>query len=389
MPLQVATLADIREGRVTDVYFARTVEILRAKRMDRHVRAEFICKKLPRGWPWAVFAGLEECAAVLEGASLDVRAMPEGTPFRPFEPVLEVSGPYLAFGVLETALLGLMCQASGIATAAARCKLLAGDRTVLSFGARRLHPVIAPMIERNAFIGGCDGVSVMASAELIDADPTGTMPHALILQFGDTVEAVRAFDEVIPPAVPRVALIDTFQDEKFEAIRVAEALGERLHGVRLDTPASRRGNFRQLVEEVRWELDIRGFRHVRIFVSGGIGEDEVRELRDVVDGFGIGTHIADAPIVDFAMDLVEVDGQPVAKRGKWSGRKQVWRCEACGADAILPLDADGASCSCGGARSSLLAPCIEGGRLVAPLPRPRELRAATLRRAAALGLETG
>ncbi len=243
------------------------------------------------------------------------------------------------------------------------------------------------MIERNAFIGGCDGVSVIESAELIDADPTGTMPHALILQFGDTVEAVRAFDEVITPGVPRVALIDTFQDEKFEAIRVAEALGERLYGVRLDTPASRRGNFRQLLEEVRWELDLRGYRHVRLYVSGGIGEDDVRELRDLVDGFGIGTHIADAPIVDFAMDIVEVDGAPVAKRGKWSGRKQVWRCASCREDAILPLGEEGDRCGCGGTRAPLLEPFVEAGRLVAPLPRPRELRERTLRQVRELGLD--
>ncbi len=387
MPLHVATLDDIRAGRVTDVYFARTAQILQAKGMNRHVRAEFFCKKLPHDWPWAVLAGLEECAHVLEGVPVDVRAMPEGTPFRPFEPVLEISGPYLAFGVLETALLGLLCQASGVATAAARCKLLAGERIVLSFGARRLHPVIAPMIERNAFIGGCDGVSVIESAELIDADPTGTMPHALILQFGDTVEAVRAFDEVIAPSVPRVALIDTFQDEKFEAIRVAEALGERLYGVRLDTPASRRGNFRQLLEEVRWELDLRGFKHVRLFVSGGIGEEDVRALRDLVDGFGIGTHIADAPIVDFAMDIMEIDGTAIAKRGKWSGRKQVWRCAACHEDAILPLGEDGTHCGCGGARSPLLQPFIERGRLTASLPHPRALRERTLRQVRELGLE--
>lgn len=387
MPLHVATLDDIRAGRVTDVYFARTAQILNAKGMNRHVRAEFICKKLPRDWPWAVLAGLEECVEVLQGLPVDVRAMPEGTPFRPFEPVLEISGPYLAFGVLETALLGFLCQASGVATAAARCKLLAGDRIVLSFGARRLHPVIAPMIERNAFIGGCDGVSVIESAELIDADPTGTMPHALILQFGDTVEAVRAFDEVVAPEVPRVALIDTFQDEKFEAVRVAEALRDRLHGVRLDTPASRRGNFRQLLEEVRWELDLRGYHHVRLYVSGGIGEEDVRALRDIVDGFGIGTQIADAPIVDFAMDLMEIDGVPVGKRGKWSGRKQVWRCGACHRDAILPLGAGGACCECGGPRSPLLEPFIEGGRLVSALPRPRELRDRTLRQVRELGLD--
>ena len=93
----------------------------------------------------------------------------------------------------------------------------------------------------NAFIGGCDGVAVTKSADLIDADPMGTIPHSLVLMVGDTVEALQAFNEVIDPKVRRVALIDTLQDEKFEAIRVAEALGEDLYAVRLDTPSSRRG----------------------------------------------------------------------------------------------------------------------------------------------------
>src|SRR3989475_8950345 len=82
-----------------------------------------------------------------------------------------------------------------------------------------MHPALAPMIERNAFVGGCDGVAVTKSAELIDADPTGTIPHSLVLMIGDTVEALKAFHDVIDPKVRRVALIDTLQDEKFEAIR--------------------------------------------------------------------------------------------------------------------------------------------------------------------------
>jgi len=325
---------------------------------------------------------------VLDGVPVDVRAMPEGTVFRPFEPVLEVEGPYLAFGRLETALLGLVCQASGVATeAAARCRILAGDRTLLSFGARRLHPSIAPMVERAAYVGGCDGVAVVASADLIGREPAGTMPHALVLLFGDTVEAVRAYDEVVPGSVPRIALIDTLQDEKFEAVRVAEALGPALSGVRLDTPASRRGDFRQIIEEVRWELDMRGYRGVRIYVSGGLNEKSIARLRDVVDGFGVGTEISDAPVVDFAMDIVEVEGQPLAKRGKWSGAKQVWRCERCASDIMLPLSANPQACGCGGSRAPLLLPLMRDGSLVDGLPSPADLRERVLRQLPAFPID--
>lgn len=386
MPLHTASFDEIRAGETTDVYFERTRRVLEAQGRNPRLRAEFVAKTLPRDWPWALLAGIEECVAVLDGRDVTVRAMAEGTVFRPLQPVLEIEGPYLEFGLLETAVLGLICQASGIATAAARCKKLAGERLVLSFGARRLHPAVSPMIERAAYIGGCDGVSSLAAADLIQHDPTGTIPHALILILGDTVEAARAFDRVVEPGVPRVALIDTFQDEKFEALRVAEALGEALDGVRLDTPGSRRGNFLELLREVRWELDLRGYRHVRLYVSGGIGEEEIQQLVSVADGFGVGGAIAAAPIVDFSMDIVEIEGRPLAKRGKWSGAKQVWRCPQCGVDALRPLAEDGSACSCGGRRQPLLQPLLTGGGLAAQLPSPETIRDQVLRQLANLEL---
>src|SRR4030066_1142827 len=218
--LFTADFDDIRSGRITDVYFERTIKILKAKGIDKWVKAEFIAKSLPDDGEWGVFAGLEECSRLFEGMKINVRSMPEGTVFRAYHPVLEIEGMYTDFGIYETAILGFLCQSSGIATKAARCKKAAGDRGVISFGARRIHPAIAPMVERNAFIGGCDGVAVVKDAELIHEEPSGTMPHALVLLIGDTVEATKAFDEVIDPKVKRVSLIDTFNDEKIEAIRV-------------------------------------------------------------------------------------------------------------------------------------------------------------------------
>src|SRR5256712_5292876 len=324
-----ASDADIKGGEVSDVYFHRTVEILNARGDRKHVKAEVYLKSLPEDWHWGVLAGIEEAARLLEGIQIDVKAMDEGTVFEPYQPVLTLEGVYVDWAQYETALLGLLCQASGIATKAARCKKAAGDRQVISFGARRMHPALAPMIERNAFVGGCDGVAVTKAAELIEADPMGTIPHSLVLMIGDTVEALRAFDAVVDPKVRRVALIDTLQDEKFEAIRVAEALGKDLYAVRLDTPSSRRGAFFRILQEVRWELDLRGFEHVKLIASGGVDEYEILTLNPVADAYGVGTSIASAPVLNFALDIMEIEGRPMAKRGKWSGAKDVLRCRAC------------------------------------------------------------
>jgi len=379
--MHLATEAQIKQGQVTDIYFLRTRQILQARRIHKTVVAEFVAKQLPAGYAFGVFAGLEETVELLLTIpGIEVEAMDEGTCFGPHQPVMAIRGRYLNFGLFETALLGLLCQASGIATRAARCRQAAGDRLVLSFGARRVHPAIAPMVERAAYLGGCDGVSVTESAKLLGLEATGTIPHALVLLMGDAASAVKAFDAVIPKSVRRVALIDTIGDEKFEAIACAEALGKKLFGVRLDTPASRRGDFAQLLREVRWELDLRGHAGVKLLVSGGIDEESIRALNSVCDGYGVGTALSNAPVIDLAMDLVEIEGRPMAKRGKPSGRKRVWRCPSCQTTLVMPRGRrPQATCRCRKSYKPLLAPLVRNGRLLRALPSPQAIRQRVLR----------
>jgi nicotinate phosphoribosyltransferase len=366
---------EILAGRITDVYFERALAILKAKNVNPVVKAEFIAKTLPKNWPWALLTGLGEAMELMQHLKIKVRAMREGTVFHSYEPVMEIEGRYQDFCVYETALLGFLCQASGISTRAARMKKLAGERLVMSFGARRMHPVLAPMIERNAFVGGCDGVAVVKSGEVIGEDPMGTMPHALVLCMGSTIEAVKAYDEVLAPGLKRVALIDTFQDEKFEVLNVAQAMGERLYAVRFDTPGSRRGDFYRILEEARWELDLRGLGQVKFFVSGGITEEDIPVLNPVVHGYGIGSSISNAPIVDFSMDIVEIDGKPMAKRGKWSGSKRVLACARCGQRKIAPNNGDEeGSCACGGVFNDLLVPALDNGRALIETETPVRIR---------------
>ncbi|HXY54276.1 MAG TPA: nicotinate phosphoribosyltransferase [Nitrospirota bacterium] len=370
---------DILNGKITDVYFDRALKILKARNINPMVKAEFIAKNLPNNWPWALYTGVGEAMELMQHLKVKVRTMREGSVFYPFEPVMEIEGRYQDFCVYETAILGLICQASGVSTRASRMKKLAGDRLIMSFGARRMHPILAPMIERNAYVGGCDGVAVVKSGEVIGEDPMGTMPHALILCLGSTVEAIKAYDEVLDPKLKRVALIDTFQDEKFEVLNVAEALGKRLYAVRFDTPGSRRGNFYRILEEARWELELRGQGHVKFFVSGGINEEDIPILNPVVHGYGIGTAISNAPVVDFAMDIVEVDGKPFAKRGKWSGSKRVIVCARCGERKIVPNNGgENASCSCGGVENDILVPALDNGKQLIAQQTPTRIREAVL-----------
>ncbi len=374
---------EIKQGKTTDIYFVRTKQILEAKGMSKiHVLAEVTPGKLPDGWKWGILTGVEEVAHLFDGCPVNVYSMPEGSVFYHQdyrgirEPVMLIEGPYGEFCILETPLLGLVCQASGVATKAARIRKVAGDKLVVAFGIRRMHPAISPMLDRAAYIGGFDGVSSLKGAELIGAKPMGTMPHALIIAMGDQVRAWKAFDEVMPPDVPRVCIADTYLDEKVESLMAAEALGDRLVAVRLDTPRSRKGDFAEIVREVRWELDVRGYRHVKIFVSGGLDEKWVKILKEAgAEAFGVGTSVSNAPTVDFAMDIVEIDGKPVAKRGKLGGRKRVWRCPNCLVDIVQPYSAPKPRCpKCGGDVEDMLKPLIMDGEIVAKLPKPSEIR---------------
>ena len=134
----------------------------------------------------------------------------------------------------------MLAQSTGWATAARECVEAAAPEPVISFGARHVHPDVTDTLDYAAIVGGCVGASTPAGARLAGLRPTGTMPHSLVLIFGDTVRAAEAFDRHLDPDVPRIVLVDTFRDEAEEALRVAHALGDRLYGVRLDTPVRAR-----------------------------------------------------------------------------------------------------------------------------------------------------
>ncbi|MEM1695747.1 MAG: nicotinate phosphoribosyltransferase [Candidatus Aenigmatarchaeota archaeon] len=379
MRLYIASEEDILNGVVTDIYFTRTVKILKAKGIRKKVRMEFHVHKLPKGYEWAVFAGLEEALYVLKDKPVTVYAMPEGTLFKAGEPLMIIEGYYDDFAVYETALLGILRHYSSIASKAARIKKLAGNKRVLFFGLRALHPAIAPMADRAAYIGGMDAVSGVASSKYLSLQPQGTMPHALIIVYGDQVEAWKAFDEVIEHDVPRIMLVDTFYDERIEALMAAQTLKNRLYGVRLDTPSSRRGDMRAIVEEVRWTLDIHGYKNVKIAVSGGIDEKEIVKLRDIVDMFGVGTSIAIPPSIDISADIVELyeDGKwkPITKRGKLPGAKQVYRKRPGLNDIVTLLDEPVVVPE---GYTPVLRKYLENGKLVCELPKLEEIRSYVL-----------
>lgn len=310
-----ADRSEIDCGLTSDIYFVRTRDLLaRIGHADTVVTAEIFSSRD------GVLAGIDESLYLLRNRNLQIWALHEGAAMQSREVVMRIRGRYSDFGIYETPLLGILASSSGWATAAKVCKDAAGAHRVICYGARHLHPAVAPVMERSAVIGGADACSCILGALLLGRSPVGTVPHAAFLIVGDTVELAEAYDRFVPEDAPRIILVDTFKDEAEEALRVARALKNRLNGIRLDTPGERGGVTAGLVRETRARLDLAGFEHVQIIVSGGLEPDRIKILAEAgADAFGVGSYISRAPAIDMTMDLKEVNGRALAKRGRIPG----------------------------------------------------------------------
>jgi nicotinate phosphoribosyltransferase len=333
--LWLANEREIRNAETTDSYFLQTKRVLQKNHIDARVVMEVYARDVPYPDYWGLLSGIFEVAKLLEGLPVNVWAFDEGEVFVAdgskaiYEPLMVIEGRYVDFVEYENPILGLLSASTSVSTRAARLRLAAASKLLLSFGTRRVHPALAAMVERACYLAGFDGVSNVLAAKLLKIEPSGTMPHSLVQILGSQEKAWRLFDETIPRNVPRVALVDTFWDEKAESIRALEVLGPKLWGVRLDTPASRRGDFLKIAEEVRWELDIRGGKAVKIIASGRLDEESIGKLNVIVDGYGVGTAVAYPPVIDLNAKIVEVaEGSKRefrAKRGGLGGRKAAYR----------------------------------------------------------------
>lgn len=310
-----ATHDEIINGHTTDVYFLRTLDILEDLGLEE---AKVVAEIFPR--KAGVLSGMEEALALLKNKGLKVWAIEEGETFEAKDTIMRIEGAYKDFAIFETTLLGMLASASGWATASRKVKEACGDKFFLCFGARHVHPSVAPVMERAAIVGGAGGASCILAAKLSGIEPSGTVPHSAMLIAGDTLKVAQTYDKIAAPSHNRIVLVDTYKDEVEEAIRIATALNGNLYGIRLDTPSERGGVTDGLVKEMRAKLNLAGFSNVKIFVSGGLTPERIVALSEAgADAFGVGSYISAASPIDMTMDVKVVDGKAVAKRGRIPG----------------------------------------------------------------------
>jgi nicotinate phosphoribosyltransferase len=320
-------------------------------------------RRLPSRWGYLVAAGLGELCALLaelrftdeELAFLEstkrfnaellarlgawrftgrVRALPEGTPFGAHTPVVEIDAPLIEAQLIETLVLNIVHVQSLMASKASRVVAAASGRDVVDFSMRRDHGTSAGMaMARAGHIAGLAATSNVLAGARYGIPIAGTMAHSMVQAFPDEAAAFRSFARAYP--ADAILLVDTYDTAAGvrRAIEVGAELrraGHQLRGIRLDS-----GDLAGLAREARVLLDEAGEDNAIIFASGGLDEDRIAALLAEgapIDGFGVGSYmgtVRDAPALDMAYKLVQIDGRPTLKlsRGKATlpGPKQVWR----------------------------------------------------------------
>jgi nicotinate phosphoribosyltransferase len=332
----------LREGYYSDQYFNLTKELLEQEGRRPQVLLQVFQKQE------SILGGIDEAIAILrEGAGeqrsdgewisgwdrLEVRALHEGDAISPREPVLTIRGDYALFAHLETVYLGTMARRTLVMRNVREVVEAARGKEILYFPARHDHWLVQTGDGWAAHVAGAIGVSTDAQASWWGGRGLGTVPHALIAAFGgDTVEAARAYARQFARDVNITVLVDFENDSVRTALAVADALGDDLWGVRLDTSdrladvslqerlgeAAPTGVNPELVHLVRDELDAHGHQRVKIVVSGGFTADRIRAFeadRVPVDSYGVGSSLLRGAN-DYTADIVMVDGQPRAKVGR-------------------------------------------------------------------------
>jgi nicotinate phosphoribosyltransferase len=331
----------IRSGYYSDAYFVYTKELLEAENHHPQVTMQVFQKQD------SVLGGIDEAIAVLKLCSgyerdgtwipgwneLKVHALREGDQIAPRETVMTIEGDYSLFAHLETVYLGSMARRSLVMRNVLEVVEAARGKQIFYFPARHDHWLVQTGDGWAAHVAGAIGVSTDAQASWWGGLGIGTVPHGLIAAYdGDTVQAARVFADRYHDEMNITVLVDFENDSPRTALAVAEALGPRLWGVRLDTSEDlvdrslwdEMGGFKptgvnpRLVEKVRGALDDAGYPDVRIVASGGFTAQRIREFEAQgvpVDAYGVGSSLIRGDN-DFTADIVLVNGHPRAKVGR-------------------------------------------------------------------------
>lgn len=322
----------LRAGDFADRAHALAAQALRGAKKNPRVLMQVTAKQ--GGW----LAGIDETVAILKTAvedwgALTVNALYEGDLVEPWDSVMTIEGDYASFAHLETVYLGVLSHRTQVCTNIREIVDIARTKSILFLGSRDEHFGMQTGDGFAAIVGGAKAVCTPAQATLLNGKVVATVAHSLISAFGgNTVSACKALASQLPEEMQLMVLVDYDNDVARTSVEVANALGDRLWAVRLDTSEhmvdksllGQLGAFRPtgvnptLVWNVRKALDGEGFGDVQIVASGGFDAERVQDFEDEgapVDAYGIGA-AAYRGTFDFTADVVMVGGKSQARAGR-------------------------------------------------------------------------
>ncbi len=245
------TITKISKGYrdYTDKYFLRSKTILESDGINPIVRYQVFARK-----PGTVQGVDEAVDFIREAAGEKVKryALKNGQSYQACEPLMKLEGRVQDLIDLETVYLGIISggltgeiDMQDVRENARQIVQSAKGKPVIYFGARHFHPSLDADIAKICFEEGFQGTSTDIGAKAWNAKGQGTIPHALILTYAaymqeqgirgnPTVEAAKAFDKHMLKEIPRIVLIDTFNNEVIDSIETAKQL-KNLSAVRIDT----------------------------------------------------------------------------------------------------------------------------------------------------------
>lgn len=350
------------------------------------VRAQVFVRKGP-----GAIHGIDEAVAIFDKYSNlvanggRVYALEEGDAYDSKDTVMVIEARVQDIVELETIYLGVIAAETtkandgveqvNLEEVEARTRKvvdLLGGRPLTYFGPRHWRYDEDADIAQATFRGGAVATSSDIGAERNGTVGVGTIPHALENIYAAlhgkenaVVEATLAFDRIIDPSVPRIALVDYNNKEVTDSVAVAQALEGRLSAVRIDTCGENLAEgafaretdipsdhplalFTKYISEedkkywfgtgvtvsgvfaVRRALDAAGFEDVEIGLTSGFGNAEkVAAFRraeallqvKLFDFIGAGgfykpCRASTMDIVAVADDLSGLDANPVSKVGR-------------------------------------------------------------------------
>jgi nicotinate phosphoribosyltransferase len=363
---------------------------------------EVFARRLPAGRRYGVVAGTDRLlesierfrfgdeelamlARVVDDATLswladyrfsgDIDGYPEGELYFPGSPILTVTGTFAEAVLLETLVLSILNHDSAVASAAARMVTAAAGRPIIEMGSRRTHEAAAVASARATYLAGFAATSNLEAERRYGIPTTGTAAHAWVLLHDDELAAFTSQVKALGPDT--TLLVDTYDIRRGVELAI-EAAGIGLGAIRIDS-----GDLGELARQARDQLDALGATGTKIILSGDLDEYAIAALRaEPVDSYGVGTAVvtgSGAPTAEMVYKLVEVEGQPVAKRSaakvSRGGRKStVRRYKPTGTAIEEVVHPAAVAVEVGPYDRVVPVPLLRGGEQVPDLPTPDQSR---------------